>query len=196
MSNPATNPLPAKFIAANRVEINDVDVQDGTEGATGYYYQEFDRTPIQIGDETFKACACGCRNGVTNAKRNFQPGHDQRLMGILVKGARAGIGEVSWTDGGMLVSGTAWDYASRVLSETGIAKLEAYLATEPKRARRGTATPVEEAPVLSSAIRVKVGRWEYDARVIERDADGTPVEVEFTNGKDEPVKSRNFKIVG
>ena len=36
---------------------------------------------------TTKRCECGCKAAVT---RRFKPGHDQKLRGALVRGAKAG----------------------------------------------------------------------------------------------------------
>lgn len=167
------------YIAANRLAYNDVAEQDGT--GEGYWFCLIERDQESGWD--YKACACGCGEQVTSAKRNFLPGHDQRLMGILVRAERENL-EVSWTDGGMTVTGSgAMDYAELVLGETGIAKLERYLATTPKRARKGKKAPaVVEAPRTDPLpSTVKVGRWEYPVININRDGNGAIVAVEYKN---------------
>lgn len=154
----------AEYMEANRIEVNDNDFQDGREDPQLAYYVLFDVAP--------GACACGCGAEVTNAKRHFLPGHDQRLMGILVRAHREGL-EVSWMSGGLMISGTATDYAQLVLNEGGQAKLARYIATEPKRTRKGRrTTAAQAAEIIASAPvapkftegEVKIGRWVYPAR--------------------------------
>lgn len=201
-------------IAKFRLQFNDVDVQNGDDEG-GYWYTEIDRHVARDGSD-LPGCACGCGFQVTNKKRNFIPGHDQRLMGILVFAHRNGL-EVSWTDGGFLISGSPVDYARLVLSETGQAKLGRYMATEPKRTRKTRAAGVEtadvavevadgadipalgddEAPSIEGAeqITVKIGRWEKEAIVTDRDQEGNPFEVQYNDAKGNPVVTTKFKLV-
>lgn len=194
----------AAQITKFRLAFNDVDVQDGT--GEGYWYTEIDRS-VPEG----KGCACGCGLAVTNTKRNFQPGHDQRLMGILVFAHRNGL-EVCWHDGGMLVGGSAENYGGMVLSDSGRAKLVGYLGREPKRARKPRAQALataevadgqdipalgDEAPSIEGAeqITVKIGRWEKEALVTDRDQDGNPFEVQYNDAKGNPIVTTKFKLV-
>jgi hypothetical protein len=150
----------AQYIAANRIEFNTNDVENGYE-PTPY---------VMIERPADNSCACGCEEEVTNAKRNFRPGHDQRLMGILVRAEREGL-EVSWMSGGLMISGSATDYGQLVLNEGGQAKLARYIATEPKRARKGRTSAAQAAEVIAAPARpaftegeVKIGRWVYPSR--------------------------------
>jgi hypothetical protein len=179
---------------ANRIQWNDVDVQDGVEGAEAYPFVLIDRTVA--GAAKAKGCACGCGLAVASAKREFLPGHDQRLMGILVRAHREEL-EVSWQDGPMTITGSGpMDYAELVLNEAGRTKLAGYLANEPKRARK-TAKAAKPAAEVAVAPKtdplpkiVKVGRWEYPVVGVERDGNGKIVKVEYTN-KQNAVMSTN-----
>jgi hypothetical protein len=181
-----------EYMAANRIQENWNGIEDGQrdEADGPDYYVLIERT------ETPKTCACGCEVEVTNAKRNFLPGHDQRLMGILVRAEREGL-EVSWMSGGLMISGTATDYARLVLNDAGVSKLASYIATQPKRARRTRAAsngaPVVEAPAVDPLpSTVKVGRWEYPVTGVERDANGTIVGVTYKNKRDEEITTRSW----
>jgi hypothetical protein len=178
----------ADYVAANRLQFNDAGEQDDPT-QVGAWYVELDRTVAEG-----KGCACGCGLQVTNAKRNFLPGHDQRLMGILVRAERENL-EVSWIEGGMLVTGQgALDYGRMVLTDSGIEKLERYLAETPKRTRRAKAAAVTAPEVTAEApkadplpAKVKVGRWEYDVVGVERDGNGTVIRVTYRNARQEEV---------
>lgn len=141
-------------------------------------------------------CACGCGEQLASEKRNFRPGHDQRLMGILVRGVREGL-EITWTAGGLRIGGSAEDYGRQVLNENGQAKLARYLTTEPKRARRGrkasaAATPAVEVKADPLPATVKVGRWEYPVTDVERDANGKVVKVHYTNKRNEAMSTTSW----
>lgn len=156
------------YCEANRIVASDNDIVDGR----GNELEWFVLIETEVaGQLEGKACACGCQQAVTNTKRNFLPGHDQRLMGILVRAERENL-QVSWSAGGMTIGGTAMDYGQLVLGETGVEKLKRYLATEPKRARKGRAAkPAKETPIGPVKVAdVKVGRWEYPAQRLQ---DGT-----------------------
>lgn len=163
MSNATSPRFTGEYMAANRIEINDNAVQDGTatEGEVEYYVL------LDVAEGT---CACGCGEAVSG-NRNFRPGHDQRLMGILVRAHREGL-EVSWMRGGVLIGSNPEDYARQVLGDAGVAKLARYIATEPKRARKGNRTSAAKAAdVIAAPARpaftegeVKIGRWVYPSR--------------------------------
>lgn len=189
MTESTTPRFTDEYIAANRIQFNDNDFQDGVEGAdpNGNPFVLFEREPGQ--------CACGCGLEVTNAKRNFLPGHDQRLMGILVRAHREGL-EVSWMSGGLMIGSDALDYGRQVLGDTGVAKLERYIATTPKRkARKGTRAAAAAAPTAKVdplPTTVKVGRWEYPVTGVERDANGTVIGVTYKNKRDEEITTRSW----
>lgn len=175
----------AAYIATNRLQYNDAGESDDPT-QVGQWYCEIDRV---IAGEN-KGCACGCGLEVTNSKRNFLPGHDQRLMGILVRAHRENL-DVMWTDGGMLVGGSGpMDYAELVLNEGGQVKLAGYLANTPKRARKSAKPAADAAPVVVAdplPKTVKLGRWEYPVTGIERDGNGTIVRVTYKNKRDEEI---------
>lgn len=188
--NDAFNAYSADYIQANRLQYNDVDEQNDGEGI-GYWYVEIDLSKV----ETYKGCACGCRNEVRSAKRHFLPGHDQRLMGILVRAHREGM-EVAWTDGGVLISADPATFGQQVLNERGQAKLANYLANEPKRARRRT-TAAQAAEIIAAPVRpefttVKIGRWEYPVVDVVRNGDGEIVAVEYTNKQNAIMKANTW----
>jgi hypothetical protein len=158
------------YIAANRIEFNTNDYTDGVEGA------DPNGTPYVMFEVADGGCACGCGEAVTNPKRNFRPGHDQRLMGILVRATRENL-EVSWMQGGYLIGSTAVEYARKVLGDAGVAKLERYIATEPKRARKsGRTSAAQAAEVIAARApaftpgEVKIGRWVYPSRTFPNGA--------------------------
>jgi hypothetical protein len=95
-------------------------------------------------------CACGCSEPVTST-RHFRQGHDQRLIGILARVAASGR-EVSHTTGSLMVTGSARAYGARVLSDSGLAKLDDAIAraTHKPRPDKGTRIP---SALLSRAAR-------------------------------------------
>lgn len=116
------------------------------------------------------ACRCGCGD-TPSAKRNFRPGHDQRLMGTLVRAARAGQTLRVFEQPETIYGATPVEYGRMVLTAQGQLKLERYLAAEPKRARRARTTAAQAAEVIAAPAapkftetEVKVGRWTYPAR--------------------------------
>lgn len=182
----------ADYMAANRIEINDNAITDGTSTEVEYFV-------LFEGN----GCACGCGEAVANAKRNFRPGHDQRLMGILVRAEREGL-EVSWMAGGVMISGTATDYARLVLGDAGVSKLAGYIANEPKRARKARADRAEVDPAADAIVAsvkpaadplpatVKIGRWEYPVIDVERDGNGKIVGVTYKNRQGSEMVAREW----
>ena len=110
------------------------------------------------------ACACGCGFGTIRADATFNAGHDQRLMGTLQFAWRNGLELFVNTDG-LQVGMSVQAYGAEVLTETGQAKLAAYLV-EPKPKAPRARKP--KAPK-----RVKIGRWEYELVRIEEDGSAT-----------------------
>lgn len=142
------------------------------------------------------ACRCGCGD-TPAAKRNFRPGHDQRLMGILARAARAGHDLVVFEQPENVYNMTPAEYGRMVLTAQGQIKLERYIATEPKRARKARAAsngaPAVEAPAVDPLpTTVKVGRWEYPVTGVERDGNGAIVGVTYKNKRDEEITTRSW----
>lgn len=116
-------------------------------------------------------CYCGCFQPVHNAKRMFRQGHDQRLLGKLVRAHLAGV-EVHLRDGGSMVSTSAAGVARNLDAAGGGHHWADKLAAATARVRDGkkskpAATPKSEPAdrvrPITVAGRVKIGRWFYDA---------------------------------
>ena len=147
------------------------------------------------------ACRCGCGE-TPSAKRNFRPGHDQRLMGILTRAVRENATFLVFEQPETTFGATPWQYGQMFLSDTGVAKLEKYFANEPKRRRASRAAAVApaaqvEAPVADPLPEtVKIGRWTYPVVSVRRNGNGEIVEVAYT-GRDgsEHTAYEKFSIV-
>lgn len=104
-----------------------------------------------------QTCACGCTRRVAG-KARFVQGHDQRLIGKLLRAQRGGE-EVALRSGAIMSYMSPESYARLVLTGAGVAKYVAAAArpvTAPKRAAAA------RQPV-SVAGTVKIGRWTYTA---------------------------------
>lgn len=147
-------------------------------------------------------CACGCGEQVSK-KATFRMGHDQRFMGMLVNAYREGK-HLAITRGGVMVSGPIMNMAADYLSATGQAKLRGYLdnasarparspkrwETDPDKNQDGAEPdlfsfdqPIDgegvTEQVLGAPVRIKVGRWEYDATVTGMSQAGKVTAVEY-----------------
>lgn len=111
-----------------------------------------------------RTCACGCGRRVAGKVR-FVQGHDQRLIGILVRASRNGQ-EIHERSGGVMVPGEPIGYARRVLTGNGVAKLVAAINRPAPQPKTRKAVAVVAEPIEGI---VKVGRWDYPAT---RSADG------------------------
>lgn len=188
MSDTTAPRFTEQYMSDNRIVQSDNAIVDGHEGAELEYL-------VLIEWREGSTCACGCELPLTSEKRKFLPGHDQRLMGILVRAHRENL-DVHYSSGGMLIGSTPEDYAAQVLNESGVTKLRGYLANKPKRNR---SRAVEQPAVVVDqnslpTIKVKIGRWVYDAQVTDIDQDGNPFEVEYINGKGVAVVTTKFAI--
>lgn len=127
---------------------------------------DIDRTGLSIETDT-DTCACGCGEKV-RTKRNgapatrFRQGDDQRLLGLLIRAELAGQ-EVHVREGGTLYTSDAEGYARRVFSERGLAKFRRSLELNRERASKRRQPKPQDADNVPSTIRIKVGRWEYEA---------------------------------
>lgn len=163
----------------------DPDAPDGSDEAAGFLA---DSTLILIVEPrrehgaakdapTFEVCFCGCEELKTNqkAKTSFLQGHDQRLIGKLIRAGRDGV-EVALVGGGVITSGSADIMAAHLLGDNGVAKVHAGISREakPRKSRAKTspaeaaakaaAKPVEVEPEPEAVHgSVKVGRWQYPA---------------------------------
>lgn len=113
-------------------------------------------------------CHCGC--GETPQKRNhFKVGHDQRLIGVLVRAIRVGEQVALVTDGGRTTV-NADVAADHLLSPRGVARVKAYVD--------GTAHPASVKPRPMRGT-VRVGRFTYPA---SKDQEGTVMRSETKDG--------------
>jgi hypothetical protein len=154
---------------------------------------------IKVSNTEPATCACGCgeRRGT---KSNFRPGHDQRLMGILLDAHRSDQ-DVTVTNGSTARTMSPAKYAAEVFSEKGLAKYERREANPPKRARGTSAAQaadvIASAPVEPEleAVKAQIGRWTYPAVVTDRDQDGKPFEVRYQDKKGKSHITTKFQLV-
>ena len=118
-------------------------------------------------------CGCGCGELVT---RRFKPGHDARLKGEMLRAYRSGD-PVDKQRAQLIANDNGW---------------ERYLTDQPAKATKVAKTK----PVGFAAVRVKVGRWEYDGILIEKSADEVVVEYKGAGGKVTRKTLKPTAIVG
>lgn len=146
--------------------------------STGYDTEhESFRIHVTLG----QTCGCGCKHP-TNEGRSFVQGHDQRLIGILTRWAHT---EISFEDGGMLVTTDARGYAARVFSPSGMDKLERSLARIKAAfvapgVDAAPETPVPATDGVGGEVRAKIGRGVYSATIMSVDAAGAPSVLRYT----------------
>lgn len=115
-----------------------------------------------------QTCACGCGRRVAG-KAKFVQGHDQCLIGKLLRAHRGGV-EVALRQGGMMTHMSPESYARLVLTGAGVAKFAA-AAARPVASPRTRQAP--QTPTGKLVGTVKVGRWAYPAQ--KSDANDAPV---------------------
>lgn len=110
-------------------------------------------------------CGCGCG---ADAKRRFLPGHDARLKSTLLKSYRSATSDAARAK--VLKQAEALGWAHFMTDAP--AKVN---GTKPKTAKaaKGTGAKAGFHPV-----RVKIGRWVYDAIVLEDRGDELTVRYE------------------
>jgi len=131
---------------------NPPDPEDGQEGTS------------TMATTTTQACGCGCGEPVT---RRFKPGHDARLKGTMLRLFRSGEKAKVAT-------------AKDVAAENG---WEHLLTDQPStKAPRKAKSNGQGERTGFNPVRVKVGRWTYDAILISEDADSVTVEYKGAGG--------------
>jgi hypothetical protein len=133
----------------------------------------------------------GCRASTT---RDFAPGHDAKLKALLIRAGVAGH-EVRLNSGGVASTGSASDHASRYpfayMVDNGIKRGREKAATR----RNGPAAKraAKKAELKITRMRIKVGRWEYDATI-----DGKTETAIYLNNKGTSVGKNKgqYTIVG
>lgn len=119
---------------------------------------------------TFKLCGCGCSGKASSSKRTFLQGHDQRLIGILTRAYLNSAG-VAAIDGGSIISGDAWSYARRTLTDRGLLKLDHAIKVGNLKASKRAETRLQNLPTSQPSwvptADVKVGRWTYPAQRLQ-----------------------------
>ena len=147
------------------------------------------------------SCGCGCSQPKAS-KRNFRQGHDRRFMAMLVNAELAGrkidliTGSVSARPGGL--ENQSPDHVARLfLNERGVDQYQDYLDKAKNRKPKGrkTAKPEQDRPGIGNTIRVKVGRWEYDAAISHMNSAGKVTAVEYYNKVGNVVVAEKFTIV-
>lgn len=126
-------------------------------------------------------CQCGCAQPVTNAKSKFRMGHDARFKGALTRAHLAAVPVVlsfpdEQTERTALAIAKLYDSPKFSWSD----------ALRAAKERQGTApapkTPKAPAgPKVGDLRLVKVGRWEYEGKIVA--INGTELEVEYTTAK-------------
>lgn len=113
-------------------------------------------------------CRCGCRQP---AKRTFRQGHDQRYKGILIRAHLTGT-EINLIKGGVIHSGAAGSFAAEHGWEDYLTNADAKYAAQ---VAKHTSRPVP--------VKIKVGRWEYDAVVVSETETTITYEYQAKQGK-------------
>jgi hypothetical protein len=131
-------------------------------------------------------CSCGCDQS-TSKNARFVQGHDQRLIGILARIAAAGD-EVGFMVEGTTHTTNVVGFAARVFSSAGMAKLQRSIEV-------AKAKPAEPRVDLGTAVRVKVGRHEYDAAVHGMSQAGKVTAVRYAVKSGEEKVTERFTIL-
>lgn len=124
----------------------------------------------------------------------FQPGHDARLKGILIRAQAAGaqVEILNGNDSGLFstaaqaaaqfsTSKVAW---SKMVADRGEA-LKVKVESKPKKAAASKGPKTE---------KIKIGRWEYEAVVESVGQDGTGYKIQTKDGERHALKSPDGKI--
>ena len=120
-----------------------------------------------------------------STKKNFAPGHDATLKGILQTAVALGA-DASTVDGGMSLSMDPMRLAENFGFEAQVA---AAIGRTPKAKRTSTRKPGKE---IKATSRAKVGRWEYEGNL---DAEGTFHYISKT-GKTVPAFAGSYTLIG
>ena len=145
-------------------------------------------------------CSCGCDQS-TSKNARFVQGHDQRLIGILARIAAAGD-EVGFMVEGTTHTTNVVGFAARVFSSAGMAKLQRSIEVAKSKQRtqahdaiQRAAKPAEPRVDLGTAVRVKVGRHEYDAAVHGMSQAGKVTAVRYAVKSGEEKVTERFTIL-
>lgn len=113
--------------------------------------------------------ACGAET-----RRTFAPGHDAKLKGVLINEYRAGR-DYAFVDGSLLVHVDPMTKAT----ELGWAHFLTESAPKPVKASKPKAEKATKASKQAKPgfhpVRVKIGRWVYDAAVEAEDVNALTV---------------------
>lgn len=126
--------------------------------------------------QSTNTCLCGCGAPV---KRRFLPGHDARLKGQLQRAYRSGTNAEKAK-------------AERLALELGWMQYLTDSPSSPKPVAKVNGTKVSApvpAPAGFNPVRVKVGRWTYDAVILSEDVNEVTVRYTGAGGKNPTVKT-------
>jgi hypothetical protein len=125
--------------------------------------------------------SCGAQT-----KSRFAPGHDARLKGTLLKLIRSNQ-EYTVREGGALTSSNP----ATVLTEMGWAKFN----VEPKAKVRKPKAEKANDKAGFHPVRVKLGRWIYDANVVSEDVNELTVSYQDKKGNTKVVEVKRSALV-
>jgi hypothetical protein len=123
-------------------------------------------------------CTCGC-GAPTAPKRLFRQGHDAKLKGALIQAYRAGDTVVAIHDG----ERTEFDPMT-LAARFG---WEHFLTAVPGQAKA-------KGPKVGQSVKIKVGRWTYDA-VVGGTVEGGTV-YSYLDKKGNTKEALNPQVVG
>ena len=130
-------------------------------------------------------------------RRTFAPGHDARLKSLLIRAGAAGHA-VRRDDGGLVSTGTAvqmadhYGFGHQVAAGIGRAQAKAAAKADKKAQPTRRAERAAAARPLMPLVRIKVGRWEYDARLNPAD---NSAEYTSANGETRVAAENKYTFV-
>lgn len=116
-------------------------------------------------------CPCGCTDHPKGTKSRFVMGHDARLKGKLIRAHITDTPVHLLDEGGNHVKDTVAMEVARELGPRWTRHLEAAQERVAQKANR-------RGMKVGDVLRTKVGRWEYDAKIVA--IEGDQVEVQYT----------------
>jgi hypothetical protein len=140
--------------------------------------------PAEIVSHVYQSCG-------SDTTRTFAPGHDAKLKSALIIAHRAGM-DYSWTDDGFL---NHVDPLAKAI-ELGWAHFLTDAPAKPARKRSAKPKAAKVTKPGFHPVRVKIGRWTYDAAVEAEDVNEVTVSYRDGKGNLKTATVKRSQLVG